>query len=304
VPEKYFNDLLACDTLKIVQLSKKHHELDSIICKQKSDSCYERDLFDLGSLKSFYNHPEQKQDTIAFSQSAFVHHKLQAKQLQPQESSYSPNVFPAIILFCLLLVLSIIRQANVKRFNDIIKAFFIPRIAVQIAREENSIINRTSISLLVVFVFSGGLFLYQLANFLGFYPVLVFGTGSYFIFCAGIFALYFIKITSLKVLAYVFRTEHMFSEYSFFIVLFNQILGLALIPLSAAITFARVVNAEYIIYAGLALILGMLFFRILRGSIAVVSRQNVSRFYLFLYLCTLEILPMALLVKAFLLIFN
>ena len=116
--------------------------------------------------------------------------------------------------------------------------------------------------------------------------------------------MYFIKITSLKVLAYVFRTEHIFSEYSFFIVLFNQILGLALIPLSAAIAFARVVNAEYIIYAGLTLILGMLFFRILRGSIAVVSRPNVSRFYLFLYLCTLEILPMALFVKAFMLIFN
>lgn len=289
------------DSTSIAATVGTYHLNDSLKLVQKADSSFESSVFSWAKWKKHTAVQEPQQQYV---HSVFEQHVLKARDTEQQKPPYGNNVFYSLILGFILLVLAVARQANNKRFREMISAFFVPRIASQVQREENSAFNRTSFTLGALFVFSGGLFLFQLASFFGVYPLLAWGNAAYLIFCAAIFLVYTVKIASLRVLAYVFRTEALFSEYVFLIVLFNQVLGLALIPVTACIAFVHVADAAYFVFTGIALVAGIFIYRLLRAIIGVFSRPNVSGFYLFLYLCTLEFLPMAILVKSFMLVFN
>jgi len=63
------------------------------------------------------------------------------------------------------------------------------------------------------------------------------------------------------------------------------------------LAFFRQVSPSVFIYAGYAIIGGFLAVRLIRGLAIGFNSSRVSKFYLFLYLCTLEILPFIVLVK-------
>ncbi|MEW6467497.1 MAG: DUF4271 domain-containing protein [Bacteroidota bacterium] len=289
------------DSLQAVAARKEHHKRDSIRLLKKADSAVAKHDFEWKDLKPY---AELRPDSVKTAPSVFKGHHLQAHRLEPLPSAAPDNSFSALILLLLVLLLAVARQSNVKRFNDIMQAFFVHRSGQQLLREEYSLLNRTSVVLLIVFVFSAALFLYQLASYFGLYVLLEYGAASYLLFCGIVVLIYFVKIAVLRVLAYIFKTEAIFSEYVFYILLFNQVLGLALVLITASVAFARLIDAHYLMLAGIFLVVSMLIYRILRGAFAALSHPNVSRFYLFLYLCTLEFLPMAIMVKAFNLIFG
>ncbi|MBL7890070.1 MAG: DUF4271 domain-containing protein, partial [Bacteroidia bacterium] len=59
------------------------------------------------------------------------------------------------------------------------------------------------------------------------------------------------------------------------------------------------VSIEIFIKIGLYLLALFLFTRMVRGLIIGLNSVRVSKFYLFLYLCSLEILPLIVMIKIF-----
>jgi hypothetical protein len=82
---------------------------------------------------------------------------------------------------------------------------------------------------------------------------------------------------------------------------FINLLGLIMLPVVICLEFVKHVNPVVFIYTGLFLIIGFLCMRLLRGIVIGMRSNRVSKFYLFLYLCTLEIVPFVILVKLFML---
>ncbi|MCQ2959838.1 MAG: DUF4271 domain-containing protein [Bacteroidales bacterium] len=114
----------------------------------------------------------------------------------------------------------------------------------------------------------------------------------------GILLLYFFKKMFYYFLSGVFDRREYAYECVFNIYLFNRVLGICLYPIVIALAFvsSNVISPNLLLNIGYILI-GLFFaFRIYR-EIQISLKNKISIFYIFLYFCTLEILPILLLVK-------
>jgi hypothetical protein len=200
------------------------------------------------------------------------------------------------VIIVVLALLGAMRQLNNKRLMSYISAFLAARFAGQLQREEYAVSNRTSVALLICFVLTFSIFLFQLFDHFG----VTFSVHPFLLFlyiAAGVTGLYLGKIIVIRTLAFIFRTENEAAEYVFYILLVNQVLGILLLPVVTSLAFARFIEPDWLIYTGLALIAILFIYRILRGILVGISRLRISGLYLFLYLCTLEFLPVPFAIK-------
>jgi hypothetical protein len=84
----------------------------------------------------------------------------------------------------------------------------------------------------------------------------------------------------------------------FNVYLTNKIAGLLLIPIVIGLAYFPY-GKSILVNLGIVLITFMYLFRVKRGIQIGISKAKLSYFYLFIYLCTLEILPLAVLVRVF-----
>jgi hypothetical protein len=112
-----------------------------------------------------------------------------------------------------------------------------------------------------------------------------------------IFGVYVVKIISTRMLGFVFEVKEAAREYAYNIVLFNKTVGLLLFPVTLLLAYARQIPSSWLIGLGLGLWGLVLLYRLLRLSFIGFSVRGVSIFYIILYLCTLEILPVLVIIK-------
>jgi hypothetical protein len=96
---------------------------------------------------------------------------------------------------------------------------------------------------------------------------------------------------------YVFKASNETSDYVLNLYLFGQVTGICLLPVIIFITYFD--NSKSIIFIGALVIILLCLYRLFKGFVIAFSKSKVSVYYIFLYLCTLEILPLVLLLKIF-----
>lgn len=147
-------------------------------------------------------------------------------------------------------------------------------------------------------VLSGGLFLYQHSLFYdwGFLPSESIIAFSYcgLIMLVGIF----LKLLSLALLRLLIGKDIGIREYMFHLLLLLEALGILLLPITLLVAFMRSLPPEWGFYLSYPL-LGIAFFLLIGRVIMIARGYSIPPFYIFLYLCTLEFLPLIVLSKAF-----
>ena len=99
----------------------------------------------------------------------------------------------------------------------------------------------------------------------------------------------------------IFPVDKEIKQYSFSLVIFSSILGLALVPFNIIVAFASDSLAQTALYGGLLTIFGITVFCILRGLFLGSKYLSFHKFHFFMYLCTVEIAPAVIVVKLLLL---
>ena len=237
--------------------------------------------------------------------SFFTGHELPAKeQLAPRERTRGYDGFFASILFLSFIIFVIVRVYSPRKLNQMFIAFVNPAAMNQLLREEYAFTNRSSLLLLLIYLLIFPLFVFQTALYFlhGTFPAgpsHFQGFKGYFLIMAFVFTAYLVKILFVRLVAFVFGLKAAGSEYVYSILLFNKVIGLVMYPLVLLISFAHQLGSGYLLTAGLSLLVMLLVYRTLRLMQIGLSTANVSFLYLFLYLCTLEILPTIVLVKLF-----
>jgi hypothetical protein len=138
-----------------------------------------------------------------------------------------------------------------------------------------------------------GLFSYQ---FLNAYKITLGASKSYYTYliCLGIVIGYFIlKKFIYYLIGVLTESKSEVQEYLFSMTVYNRVLGLFLMPISATIAFVPLTSVEPILYAGLAIIAIFYLMSLMRGA-KIFLKKHFSISYLILYLCTLEFLPLIL----------
>jgi len=228
----------------------------------------------------------------------FTGHALPAGRLQPTPHKIrNPDWFIGA-LFLLVAYYTALRALYGRVLRNLFGAFTSTTVANQAVRDENLLMQRTSVLLSVLFYFSGGLFLYTLSTLRGWEnPYLGEGFQQFFLFTVLLGTAYAVKLVLLKLLGFVLHAGKLVSQYIFNVFLINNVLGVVLVPLLACIAFLPPAIRPYLVY-GTAAMIGLLWvFRIVRGIRSWFGMPHYSVYYLILYLCAFEFAPLIVIFK-------
>ncbi len=193
------------------------------------------------------------------------------------------------------MLIAIIQASVPRRLQQVFRSVALPYYVNQLEREGDLLSERMSLALLFVYNSSLALLLYKLAIIYS--PGLLINVHGFFLFL-GIFAIFIvlslIKAVVVTFIGNVFKTTRSAHDYLVNNMIFNIVTGLLLFP--AVIFCIYIDEPVYLWIAGFIVVI-LLVYRFIRSFMIGLSNTRYSIFYLFLYLCTLEILPLLLLLK-------
>ena len=239
--------------------------------------------------------PIKKKDSL--TESVFKGHLLHCSKIQPIIKPVESKDWSLAIILGILILFGIINTLYNKRLRLLFNAVTNIRYVNQIIREENALSQRASIFLSILFILSFTLFAFKLHNYYQFNLIPKSGFLGYIMLLGYIVVFYFLKIILHRVLGVIFKIEKEINEYIFNLFLFNQFIGLAFIPIIVCLLFYPMSSPGNIYSLGLCLLAVSFSYRTARGIRVVGGNSGVVKSYLFVYLCTLEILPLLVLVK-------
>ncbi len=212
---------------------------------------------------------------------------------------YQPSWLLLIIVFG-VMILGYLYSAFNTRFNTFVKAVFLSRFSVQASREERSLSHPFSLLLSLNFILITSLFVLQvITSEVFFHTDVDFSLLSFLLVVLFIAGIYFVKIIFLRIFSFILDKQETISEYLFIIFLLSQFLGIVLLPVVICTAYGPAPLAHACVYLGMLLLFSAFLVRVGKGISMVMLGRQATLFYLILYLCTLEILPLLIGIKLF-----
>jgi hypothetical protein len=233
---------------------------------------------------------------FSYSKSIFTNHLLKPlndKALVRVEGQNNWIFFTFLLSLFLIAILRVFYQ---KKFTLFINAFVSKRFSNQIIREENALTQSTSVILSVVFFLSISLFFYLVSEHFQQSVMGLIGFQKFSVIFIMCISFYLIKLFVNKFWGYIFKVYKEIDEYIINQFLVLQILGILLTICCILIAYNFSFDQLYAIYFGFGIMILGFIVRMIK-SIGIANMNTYSPIYIFLYLCTLEILPLIIIVK-------
>jgi hypothetical protein len=162
---------------------------------------------------------------------------------------------------------------------------------------DNSLLQNQLDRILYLFYFlSMGFLLYYAESRLGLIPYALEGIRLFLFNMALLAGVFLGRLLMLNAAGFIFNQSRVLREYLYNIFIFNKLTGMAVLPMVFLLVYTRGVLQEVIFWFTLALVCGVFLMRLIRG-VVFSYRKEVLIFYMFLYLCALEIAPLVLLYR-------
>lgn len=205
-------------------------------------------------------------------------------------------IWVVLVVAFLFLMLGVLRIIFPVELKIIVDAYYKERLLQQVSKEDNLATSWPYIFLYIVFSFSLGLFVCILVS--------SFSDKNYlspenFLKNSGFVALLFIaKILLIRFVSFIFLLEKIVREYVavLYLVYFNSMFFL--MPFLLAVVFVPVKYFPAIAVIYTVLVVLLFAYRFLRTAFHLFGNFQFSIFYLILYLCSLELAPILILVRA------
>jgi hypothetical protein len=250
------------------------------------------------SLNKKKNSPENIFFNQSFSAQTIQPETKRQKYKNPAENNIGNLVSADWILYSLIIsigIFSLIKYVSKNLVSDIIQSVFYINPNLNKKAEIKSNFSGFSIVLNFFYFWNFSLFLYQAGSS---YSLFYNSEHYFFIIFSIMFALFIIRL-SRHILIYipsaVFRKPNIYSELNRNIDIHNFILGFLFLFVISSAAFLRIVPLNISISAGFVLFFIIVTARIIKTTV-IFLQQGVSFLHLFLYLCTLEILPLLILI--------
>lgn len=167
--------------------------------------------------------------------------------------------------------------------------------ALRMYQEKNNSLMQGAFLLDLLFYLIFSVFLFQVFKFFG--VDLPHQNFRMYLYCLILLAAYFlVKKTLYKIIGIILRKKEETGEYLYNMDNFKRVAGLIIIPLVAVIAFYPYRQSGIPVLAGVSII-GIIYFLLILRGFRIILKKQFSIFYLFLYFCTLELLPLVLLYK-------
>lgn len=194
------------------------------------------------------------------------------------------------VYILLLILLASVRLFFNKYLNQLFHSIVNYPTSSRLFRDRSVSITHAAFRLDLMFYLIFSVFIYQFFNLFH----VSFGQTSlitYLIILGMVVGYYLLKRLIYSIVGVISDSTQETSEYLYNMHLHNRVLGLSLLPISLVIAFASLQNPRTVVYIGL-LVCGIFYFLLLIRGAKILITKHFSIFYLILYLCTLEILPL------------
>jgi hypothetical protein len=200
-----------------------------------------------------------------------------------------------LILFTTLALFASVRHLFAGYISNLIQSLFNYSTASRMFRERNVSLGQGEIRLEIFSYLVFGLLLYQAASY--FNLNIPFSGFLSFLISLGVVLIFFM-LKKLIYFAVGFVTEKPAETGEFLYNFSNHIrvMGILSLPIVALIAWSPVLSPYSMFLAGLTIVLILYLILLWRGT-RIFLKKQFSIFYLFLYLWTLEILPLLLMLK-------
>lgn len=212
----------------------------------------------------------------------------------------SPNLYEdwmILVFFLSLTILAYVRVVYGKRIQRLYSSLLRVQILKQVMREELVFSHRASVLLFLNFCLVISLIGVAAAKFYGWN---VFGTSGmvlYGVFFVTVSGAYLLKLLVASILRVVLADPGLLREYLYVVFLVNKAAGIILLPLALGLIYLNVGALQQIFFACIAVLLILGLYRIVQGALLSVG-YRVPKVYIILYLCTLEIMPLLVIIGA------
>ena len=202
-----------------------------------------------------------------------------------------------IFLFIVLLY-TIIRNVYDKTLTVIFQAYWNDRAIGQFTRDDNFLKLRNTLLYFILFTSVYGLLLKYIFNYFNInfqYKEL----DEYLVICAFTGIFYLSKFILMKISGFVFSIQKLISGYLSILSISNFVYSIIIIPFLLFYPFVPNQFQPYLLGLTLILFCFNTIYKYLRTGSFIINNFQFPKFYLFLYLCTLELMPLLIIYKVF-----
>ncbi len=277
-------------------IEQQIQELDSVFVNPDSDKTTDTSFFTLDSAivatDSLYNSDQNKIQNEFASTSEKDPDELNMK---PRVKDYPGNDWLTGVLFFVFILFVSVKAMYSKYLPSLFQSLINYPTSFRIFREKNYTFFHAAYRLEAQFYIVFSIFIFQVMVRItpgeGLFNPLFFGKTL-----LGVVVYFLVKKLAYRALGSIFIGVNDTREILFNMDNFNRVAGILLFPVVALITYSPLGNPMITVFLGV-LITAVFYLMLLKRSISILLKKQFPIFYLFLYLCTLEFLPLLLIYK-------
>jgi hypothetical protein len=170
------------------------------------------------------------------------------------------------------------------------------QVAVRMFNDNGLLKNQLDIILSLFYLFSMAFLLYYLELNVNLRPYDLQGGLLYLFNLAVLSGIFLSRVLLVNLAGILFNRQKIIREYLYNIFVYNKLSGMVVLPLVFLLVYTTGTLQHLIFWVTIFVLCAIVGMRILRG-VVFSYRKEVLLFYLFLYLCALEIAPLVLLYR-------
>jgi hypothetical protein len=196
----------------------------------------------------------------------------------------------------LCIILGFIRLAFPKYMNDLFRVFFNTSLRGKQIREQLLMDRLPSLMLNIFFCLSGGVFLYFLLRYLGYFrPERNLAELGACI--TGVSMLYVGKYLLMEMAGLIFDRRQASEIYSFVVFMVNKMAGLWLLPAGLLLAFASPATQQTVTVFALGGLGILALYRLNRGYMALHNTLKINQLQYLVFVAAFEVVPVLLIYK-------
>lgn len=201
------------------------------------------------------------------------------------------------IIFLLIVLFALIKNAFSKQLMDIIYLFFFNRSLLK-TKEDNLFNSWVFLFLYLLFGFTFGMYFYLVIEQLNIVHTYV-GVQWFLILSGLVLGFFAVKIISLQLVGFIFGIQKPVKEHIATLCLFFSNITMLYIPVIIALSLLPQNVAKIGSHISLILLGSIFVLQCFRAFFRILFGYQFSIIYLFIYLCILELCPLIILIKVF-----
>ena len=198
-------------------------------------------------------------------------------------------------LVALVFLLGFIKTAFPKYFQNLFKLFFQTSLRQKQTKEQLAQDSFASLLINLLFLLTAGLYITLIIQYNHWSSLYFWLLYAYVTIILAI--IYLGKYLFISSAGWVFNNSSSASSYLFLVAVVNRIMGVVLLPLTVLLAFASIEIAAVVATISFGVVTLLFIYRYFVSFGLLRSDLQLNPFHFFLYLCAVEILPMALIYK-------